>query len=384
MADQAGAGPLPGHKAFPRIFSQGRIGGLTLRNRSMVAPLTRTSATVDGRVTQEMIDYYAEFARGGWGLVIAEATYIDIAYSQGYNNQPGIAYGVQQESWKPVVEAAHKAGTPIFLQIFHAGAVNQGNHWKIGSIAPSNVQPLGNQIDRYGGSGPFQTPREITREEMKEVVASFAAAAKRAVDIGFDGVEVHGANGYLPDQFLTVYTNKRTDEYGGPVHNRIRFHVEIMQAVRDAVKGKPVGVRISQTKVNDLTYSWPGGVKDAEVVFPALAKTGIDFIHVSAHLGAVPVFNQPLSLAGLAKKLTGLTIIGNGKLHEPKLADELIGKGEADFFTVGKGALADPAWASKIAAGQTPIPFDPGMTSPLATIANTTAWRKRQGLKAAE
>ncbi len=384
MVEQTATGQQPGHKAFPRVFSPGKIGSLTLKNRAMVAPLTRTSATVEGRVTQEMIDYYAEFARGGWGLVIAEASYIDLAYSQGYNNQPGMAYGLQQESWKPLVEAVHKAGMPIFLQIYHGGAVNQGNHWKVGSISPSPIQPLGGQIDRYGGSGPFQKPREITREEMKEVVASFAAAAKRAVDIGFDGVEVHGANGYLPDQFLTVYTNQRSDEYGGPLHNRIRFHVEIMQAVRDAVQGKPVGVRISQTKVNDLTYAWPGGVKDAEVIFPALAKTGIDFIHVSAHLGAVPVFNQQLSLAGLAKKLTGLAIIGNGKLHEPKLADDLIAKGEADFFSVGKGALADPAWAYKIAAGQTPIPFDPGMTSPLATVANTTAWRRRQTQQAAQ
>ena len=383
MADQTQPA-MPGHKTFARIFQSGKIGNLTLANRAIVAPLTRTSATAEGRVTREMVDYYADFARGGWGLVIAEATYIDTAYSQGYNNQPGIAYGVQQESWKPVIAAAHKAGTPIFLQIYHGGAVNQGNHWKVGSIAPSVVQPLGGQIDRYGGSGPFQLPREITREEMKEVVASFAAAAKRAVDIGFDGVEVHGANGYLPDQFLTVYTNKRSDEYGGPIHHRVRFHVEIMQAVREAVKNKPVGVRISQTKVNDLSYSWPGGVKDAEVIFPALAKTGIDFIHCSAHLGAVPVFNQALSLAGLAKKLGGITVIGNGKLHEPMLADGLIGKGEADFFTIGKGALADPEWAKKVAAGVAPIPFDPGMTTPLATIANTTAWRQRQSLKAAE
>ena len=331
-----------------------------------------------------MVEYYEEFAKGGWGVVIAEATYIDTAYSQGYFNQPGMAYGLQQESWKPVIEACHKAGTPIFLQIFHGGAINQGNHWVVGSISASDVQPLGGQIDRYGGSGPFQQPRPITRQEMAEVVQSFAAAAKRAVDIGFDGIEVHGANGYLPDQFLTVYTNKRTDEYGGPIHNRIKYHIEIMQAVRDAVKSKPVGVRISQTKVNDLTYNWPGGVKDAEVIFPALAKTGIDFLHISAHLGAVPVFNQPLSLAGLAKKLSGLTIIGNGKLHEPKLAEELLAIGEADFFAVGKGALADPAWAAKVAAGQTPIPFDPGMISPLATLANTTGWRKRQGAKAAE
>ena len=136
MAEQA-MGAMPGHKTYPRIFSAGRIGELTLANRCLVAPLTRTSATPDGRVTREMVDYYAEYARGGWGLVIAEATYIDTAYSQGYNNQPGIAYGVQQESWKPVVEASHKAGTPIFLQIFHAGAVNQGNHWQVGSISAS-------------------------------------------------------------------------------------------------------------------------------------------------------------------------------------------------------------------------------------------------------
>lgn len=373
---------LPGLGAFTHIFAAGQLGNLALANRAMVAPLTRTSATADGCATPEMAEYYAEFARGGWGLVIAEATYIDTAYSQGYFNQPGIANDTQQQSWKPVVEACHKAGTPILLQIFHGGAINQGNHWIDGSISASPVQPLGEQIDRYGGSGPFQTPREITRAEMSQVVQSFAAAARRAVEIGFDGVEVHGANGYLPDQFLTVYTNQRTDEYGGPVHQRIRYHVEIMQAVRDAVKDKPVGVRISQTKVNDLAYSWPGGVKDAEVIFPALARTGIDYIHVSAHLGAVPVFKQALSLAGLAKKLGGITVIGNGKLHDPALADALIAKGEADFFTVGKGALADQAWARKIAEGRTPIPFDPGMTTPLANLANTAAWRRRQAVAA--
>jgi 2,4-dienoyl-CoA reductase-like NADH-dependent reductase (Old Yellow Enzyme family) len=368
----------PGIKAYPHVFAEGRIGSLTLANRSMVAPLTRTSATVDGKVTPAMIDYYAEFARGGWGLIIAEASYIDLAYSQGYNNQPGIAYGEQQASWKPLVEACHKAGTPIFLQIFHGGSINQGNHWKVGSIAASAVRPRGEQIDRYGGSGPFQMPRAITRDEMREAVANYAAAARRAIEIGFDGVEMHGANGYLPDQFLTVHTNERRDEYNGGIGNRMRFHVEIMKAIRDAVQDKPVGVRISQTKVNDLTYSWPGGVKDAGYTFRALARTGIDFIHVSAHLGAIPVFDQPLSLAGLAKKFGGITVIGNGKLHEPKAAEALLAKGEADFFTVGKGALADQAWARKIALGQEPIPFDPGMTSPLATLANTSAWRKRQ------
>ena len=364
---------------YPHLFAPGRLGALELKNRAIVSPMTRTSATPDGIVTPEMISYYEEYARNGWGLVYTEAVYIDKQYSQGYNNEPGIADASQRDAWRAVVEACHRQGTPIFMQLIHAGAVNQGNHWVAGSIAPSAIQPKGQQIDRYGGSGPFQMPREITRDEMKQVVANFAAAGRRAAEAGFDGVEVHGANGYLPDQFLTTYTNHRTDEYGGPVQNRIRFHTEVMRAVRDAVPARlPVGVRISQTKVNDLEYSWPGGVADAEVVFPALKRAGVDFIHVSAHLGAYPVFDCGLSLAGLAKKFTGITVIANGKLHDPAFAEAVLMKGEADFCAIAKGALADPAWPVKVRRGEAPIPFDPGMTSPLATLANTAAWRKRQ------
>jgi 2,4-dienoyl-CoA reductase-like NADH-dependent reductase (Old Yellow Enzyme family) len=367
-----------GAARYPRLFSPGRIGTVGLKNRSIVAPMTRTSATVEGLVTSPMVDYYMEFARGGWGLVYTEAAYIDKAYSQGYNNQPGIADSVQRDAWKPVVEAIHHEGVPVFMQIYHAGAVNQGNHWVRGSIAPSVVQPKGQQIDRYGGQGLFQVPREISRDEMKQVVANFAAAAKRAAGAGFDGLEVHGANGYLPDQFLTTYTNLRTDEYGGQVENRIRFHTEIMRAVRDATPASvPVGVRISQTKVNDLDYVWPGRVADAEVIFPALKNAGVDFIHVSSHLGCAPVFDSGLSLAGLAKKFTGLPIIANGRLHEPSSAEDVLTKGEGDFCSIGKGALGDPAWPAKVLAGREPIPFDPGMLSPLATLENASAWRGR-------
>lgn len=377
MTAATDAAVAPATTAYPTLFSPARIGRVALANRAIMAPMTRTSATPDGRATPAMVDYYAEYARSGWGLVYTEAVYIDLTYSQGYTNQPGIADATQRDAWKPVVEACHREGTPVFMQLFHAGAVNQGNHWVTGSIGPSVVQPRGQQIDRYGGAGPFQVPREISRDEMRQVVASFAAAARRAAEIGFDGIEVHGANGYLPDQFLTTYTNLRTDAYGGPVENRIRFHTEITRAVRDAVPpAVPVGVRISQTKVNDLTYVWPGGVADAEVVFPALARTGIDFIHVSAHLGCTPVFGSELSLAGLAKRSTGLTVIANGKLHDPKLAEEILVRGEGDFCAIAKGALADPAWPVKVRGGSEPIPFDPGMTSPLATLENTAAWRR--------
>jgi 2,4-dienoyl-CoA reductase-like NADH-dependent reductase (Old Yellow Enzyme family) len=356
---------------FPTLFSPGELGSLALANRAFVAPMTRASATEDGRATAQMRDYYAGFGRGGWALVETEATYIDLEYSQGYLYQPGIADAAQQEAWREVVEAVHAEGAPIMLQLFHCGAINQGNRWVEGSIAPSVVRPKGAQIDRYrGGKGPFQTPRRISRDEMTEVVQSFADAARRGVEIGFDAIEVHGANGYLPDQFLTAYTNLRDDAYGGPVENRVRYHCDILAAVRAACPSVPVGVRISQTKVNDLDYSWPGGADDARTIFTALAATGIDFLHVSAHLGVSPVFGTTRSLSGLARDFSGLPVIANGKLQDPAIAEQALRAGEGDFVAVAKGALADPAWAAKVRAGAAPIPFDPGMISPLATLDN--------------
>lgn len=351
---------------------------MALANRAIVSPMTRTSATEDGRATDVMAAYYAEYAREGWGLVMTEATYIDQRYSQGYGHQPGIANDAQQESWRAVVEAVHREGVPIFMQIFHAGALSQGNHWVDGSIAPSPVAPKGAQAERYSGSGPYRTPRAITRDEMNEVVVAYAAAARRAIEVGFDGVEVHGANGYLLDQFLTTYTNQRADDYGGAIENRVRFHIDVMTAVRAAVDpAVPVGVRISQTKVNDMTYTWPGGDSDARSVFAALGAIGNIFIDVSAHLGCGPVFGTDTSLAGLSRRYSGRTQIANGMLHDPAEAERVLAEGEGDCVAIAKGALADPAWPRKIAEGREPVPFDPGMVTPLATLENTAGWRRR-------
>ncbi len=359
----------PGVEKYPNIFAPGAIRGVETANRTVVSPMTRTSATDDGLATDQMAEYYASFARGGWGLIVTEGVYIDLKYSQGYLYQPGIATDEQRDSWRKVVDAVHAEGAPIFMQIFHCGAINQGNNWVDGSIAPSVVTPKGKQIPRYRGSGDvFQTPREITRDEMAEVVASYGAAARRAVEIGFDGIEVHGANGYLPDEFLTVYTNQRDDEYGGPVENRIRYHCEVMEAVRAAVPDKPVGVRISQTKVNDFEYEWPGGDDDARVVFSKLAETGIDYLDCSAHLGVSPVFGTDKSLSGLAKRYSGLPQMANGKLENPDLAEQALVDEEGDFVAIAKAALADYDWPKKIAAGEEPVPFNPGMIMPYATL----------------
>tara|TARA_A100001037_G_scaffold306564_1_gene352733 strand:- start:2839 stop:3957 length:1119 start_codon:yes stop_codon:yes gene_type:complete len=365
------------HEKFPILFSKGSIESVELKNRTIVSPMTRTSAKENGIVTNQMAEYYSEFARGGWGLIIAEATYIDEKYSQGYNNQPGISNEAQMESWRKVVDLVHAEGVPIFLQIFHAGAVNQGNSWVDGSLAPSPIQPKGEQISRYNGEGFFQIPREIRIEEIDEIIESYASATKRAHEVGFDGVEVHGANGYLMDQFLTTYTNKRNDAYGGGIENRFKFHIDVMNAVRKAVPNHfPVGVRISQTKVNDREYSWPGGVQDAEFIFSSLGKIENLFIDVCAHLGCAPVFGSGKSLAGLAKEFSGSTVIANGKLDNPEEAERVLNLGEGDFVAIAKGALADPEWPHKIFQGLSPIPFQQEMITPLATIENVITWRK--------
>lgn len=366
----------PGVDAYPHIFEPGKIRNVETANRCVVSPMTRTSATPEGIVTDQMAEYYARYARGGWGLVMTEGVYIDLKYSQGYLDQPGVATDEQGESWRKVVDAVHAEGAPIFMQLFHAGAINQGNNWIEGSIAPSAVKPKGKQIPRYRGAGDdFQTPREITRDEIAEVIESFAAAARRAIAVGFDGVEVHGANGYILDQFLTTYTNLRDDEYGGPLENRVRFHCEVMQAVRDAVPDNPVGVRISQTKTNDFEYSWEGGDADAKLIFTSIATTGIDFFDCSAHLGVAPVFGTDRSLSGLARRHSGLTTFANGKLQDPDAAERAIAGEEGDFVSIAKGALADPEWPRKIAAGEAPYPFDPGMVMPWATLdCNAAFW----------
>jgi 2,4-dienoyl-CoA reductase-like NADH-dependent reductase (Old Yellow Enzyme family) len=279
----------------------------------------------------------------------------------------------------PVVAAVHDAeGVPIIAQLMHAGTLALHNRYTDQRIAPSAVQPKGEQPSRYHGNGPYGIPREATIAEIDAAVSGFAQAARNAVDAGFDGVEIHGANGYLIDNFLTSYANKRSDRYGGDVGNRVRLAVEVVEAVLAAVpSGFPVGIRISQTKVNDLAHEWPGGAEDAEAIFGALGRTGLSYIHVSSHLGCGPVFETGVSLAGLARRYSGVAVIANGKLEDAAVAEGLIERGKADFVSLAKAALADPDWPRKIAAGEPTIPFDPGIFTPLATYEVEEAWRAR-------
>lgn len=353
------------------LFTPVKIGNVGLTNRAALAPMTRISAAEDGSATDRIARYYAGFARGGFGLIITEGIYPDSEYSQGYWNQPGLASSAQERSWRPVVEAVHSEGSAIFAQLMHAGAQSQGNRFRHESVGPSAVAPRGRQLGFYRGEGPFPTPKPLSTAEIADIRRGFAAAARRAASAGFDGVELHGANGYLIDQFLTDYLNQRDDVYGGGIENRVRLAAEVCDEVLQAVGSEiAVGIRISQSKVSDATYRWSGGAKDARVVFETLAGTGVHFIHTTEYQATAAAFDSgDATLAELAKQHSGLPVIANGKLEDPHVAGSLLRSGAADVVAIGKAALAQPDWPQRARDGRDIVNEPhPDLFSPLADI----------------
>ena len=370
--------------SLPLLFGSTQFLGTPLKNRLVVGPMTRTSATDEGLAMPIMADYYAKYASGGFAMIIAEATYVDEAYSQGWWNQPGIANVAQRDAWRPVADAVHRAGARFILQFYHTGSVSQGNRFRKETIGPSAVRPPGTMAEHHGGSGLFQVPREITPAEMQEVIEGFVKAARYAVEAGFDGVEVHAANGYLLDQFLTTDTNRRADDYGGTVANRVRFPAEVLQGVREALpRDKIVGIRLSPTKSANIEYSWPGGVEEARLICGTLGSVGNVYLHVSANLGiAEPVFGTPENLPVLARRFSGMPVIACGMLDEPDRAERLLAREEADLVALSRAALADPEWPLKIRRGERPLVFDYGALEPNSKIETALAWRARKKAEA--
>jgi len=362
---------IAGVSANMPLFAPWQLNGLTLSNRLAVAPMTRISATPEGMPTDTMVRYYERFARGGFGLVITEGIYTDQAYSQGYANQPGLSDLEQAKGWRPVVDAVHAAGGKIVAQLMHAGALAQANQFRSETIGPSAIRPKGLQMAFYRGDGPYRLPRAMSEADIAEAIEGFTRAAAFAIEVaGFDGLEIHGANGYLLDQFLTDYSNLRSDTWGGAIGQRVRLSAEVARAVRQAVGGAvPVGMRISQGKVNDFTHKWVEAEAGASVVFGTRADTGLDYIHVTECEAWRPAFdNEGPSLVRLARKSAPeLTIIANGSLHEPFRAEQVLRDG-ADLIALGRGALANSAWPRLVTEGGTLQSFDRALLSPLANI----------------
>lgn len=356
------------------------LAGAKLANRLAVAPMTRVSAGEDGTPTEAMNRYYSAFAEGGFGLVITEGTYTDTQYSQGYFFQPGIVSEKHVEAWRPIAESIHAGGARAVMQLMHAGALSQGNRYRTDTAGPSAVRPKGQMMPEYGGSGPWPTPRAMSDDDIETAVQGFAAAAVNARRAGFDGVEVHAANGYLLDQFLTDYTNLRDDSYGGPVSHRIRLTAQVVERIRALVpdEGFVLGVRLSQTKVNDFQYRW-AGAGDARVVFTSLADAGADYLHIASE-GRDWIETARLddgdTITALAKKVTGLPVIANGGMHDLDQAAQLLEGGHADVLSLGRGALANPDLPNKVAGGHELETFDHAMLQPRASLENAEQWRR--------
>jgi 2,4-dienoyl-CoA reductase-like NADH-dependent reductase (Old Yellow Enzyme family) len=325
--------------------------------------MTRTSATAEGTATSQMARYYAKFAEGGFSLIITEGTYPNMR-GQGYDNQPGLATDTQAASWEPVTEAVHDNGGAIIAQLMDAGPLTQAEAGV--AVGPSPVDPKGEQLPIYGGEGRFETPRELSTDELDDIRKSFVAAAERAVDAGFDGVEIHGANGYLLDSFVTRHLNDRTDEYGGSPEARVRFPKEVLKAVLEATpEAFVVGIRLSQTKVNDDDHRW--NAQEAETYLSAL--DGGDYVHVTDPDITTPAFpDTDKTLAELAVDHAETRIIANGGLGDPADARTVIESG-ADLVTQATSALANPDWPARVDSGEELAAFDfEAMLLPEATL----------------
>jgi 2,4-dienoyl-CoA reductase-like NADH-dependent reductase (Old Yellow Enzyme family) len=353
------------------LLAPARLQSLALANRMVVAPMTRISASHEGHATDEMSRYYARFVAGGFGLIISEGTYTDRAWSQGYANQPGLSDIDQARAWRRVTDAIRARDGRIIAQLMHAGALSQANRFRIGTAAPSPVPPIGRQMVAYRGQGPYATPRQMSEQEIAEAIDGFAHAAVLALEVaGFDGVEIHGANGYLLDQFFTDYTNRRQDSWGGSIERRAQLTIEVVRTVRAAIgESALLGVRISQSKVNDPLHRWAQPDLTARTIFAGVADAGASYIHVT-EADAL----QPASLTGgstliqLAHRAApGLPIIANGGLQEPARALAALEHG-ASLIALGRGALANPDWPRRVGYGDQPLELDPALLAPYANI----------------
>ncbi|UOG73626.1 alkene reductase [Hymenobacter tibetensis] len=323
------------------LFTSFQLGPLSLPNRFAMAPMTRSRANNDGNVpTDSTVEYYVQ--RASAGLIITEGSQIS-QQGVGYIYTPGIYSDAQVAGWKKVTDAVHAAGGRIFMQLWHVGAISHPFFHNGGlPVAPSAVQPTG--VKAFTGSGmeEIPTPRALETHEVKAVVEDFRKAAENAKKAGFDGVEVHGANGYLVDQFIQDGTNKRTDEYGGSVENRARFALEVVEAVAGVFGADRTGIRLSPT-------GRVGGINDSNrlatfsYVTEQLNKFGLAYLHViealPGHSMAVEPGQEPVGPA-LRKIFKGPFILNGGYTQET--AEAALANNEADLIAFGVPFIANP------------------------------------------
>lgn len=334
-----------------KLFEKVKLGDLELPHRIVMAPLTRSRAGEERVPNQMMARYYKQRATAA--LIITEATYI-LPDGIGYPFTPGIGTGKQVEGWKKITEAVHAEGGKIFLQLWHVGRISHPVLQENGKkpVAPSAIKPKG-KLFTGEGMVDFEEPRALETSEIPGIVADFKLGAENAKKAGFDGVEIHGANGYLLDQFLNDSTNKRTDEYGGSIENRARLLLEVVEAVTSVWGKNRVGVRLSPTGTfNDMKDSDPPALWG--FVAEKLGEMGIAYLHViepeEANRRLYKVDGEIVSpTADLKSKFKGTVITAQG--YDLESANAVLESGHADLVAFGKKFLANPDLPKRLKLG---------------------------------
>ncbi|MEV6116783.1 alkene reductase [Streptomyces sp. NPDC052109] len=323
--------------------------GLRLANRIAMAPMTRSRAAAGGLPTALTAEYYTQ--RASAGLIVTEGIQPS-AVGQGYPDTPGLHTPEQIAAWRAVTDAVHAAGGRIFAQLMHTGRIGHPDLLPEGlvNVAPSAVAADG-QVYTHEGPKDFVTPRELTDEEIRATIADYADAARGAIEAGFDGVELHGANGYLIHQFLAPGSNRRTDRWGGSVEGRIRFAVAAVEAVAEAIGAERTALRLSPgNPFNDIEEPEPEPAYLA--LADALDPLGLAYLHV---MEAVPGTRE--TTAALRKRFSGVFVL-NPATEGPTGPDalSLIEDGTADVIAYGQLFLANPDLPARLRTGG---PFNP-------------------------
>jgi N-ethylmaleimide reductase len=331
-----------------KLFSPAQLGSLTLSNHIVMAPMTRSRAL--GNVPNElMAEYYRQRATAG--LIITEGT-SPSANGLGYARIPGLFNQEHVTNWQRVTETVHHHGGHIFVQIMHTGRIFHPLNLPEGAegIAPSAVVAAGDMWTDQEQMKPNAAPRAISTEELAQVRDEFVNSAKLAIEAGFDGVELHGANGYLLEQFLNPHSNQRSDQYGGSVQNRARFVLEVARAVVDAIGPERTGIRLSPWGMASDMAHYPEIDETYAYLAEELQKLDLVYLHLVDHssLGAPAV---PAETVATVRRLFTNTLILSGGLHTVEAAEATLTTGGADLVAVGRPFIANPDFVERLKTG---------------------------------
>jgi N-ethylmaleimide reductase len=338
------------------LFEPFMLGKLQLKNRIVMSPMTRNRAVESNTPNQLMAEYYAQ--RAGAGLIITEGT-SPSPNGTGYARIPGLWAKHQVVGWKKVTDAVHGKGGRIFVQLMHTGRVGHSLNLQAGAhvLAPSAVAVEGTVFTDAQGPQPYPIPRAMSEAEVWAAVDEYKLAAQNAVAAGFDGVELHGANGYLLEQFLSPHTNQREDAWGGSVDRRVGFVVEVAKQVTAAIGGGRVGIRLSPYGVNAGMKPYPEIDETYQELVVRLAPYGLQYVHIVDHssMGAPKV---PEKLKQALRRAWPRTVILAGGLDRA-MAESALRDGKGDLFAFGRAFLANPDLVARMERNLPLNPPDP-------------------------